>query len=92
MKHAYQEKRLTKRTRVFLGGEILVDRELPPIECQVKNISRSGAKITLSTQYLIPDRFELLIKKTNERHPAKVIWNNGHQLGVAYLTAPHQCS
>lgn len=84
MQPIYREKRLTKRSRVFFGGEILIDHDLPSVECHVKNISAGGANIILLSGDLLPSQFDLVIRKTGERHHAVVTWNSGQQVGVAY--------
>jgi hypothetical protein len=80
----FHEKRSTPRSRVFFGGEILIDSELPPVECHVKNVSDGGASLFVQSADLLPSQFDLFIRKTNERRRAVVTWNNGRQLGVAY--------
>jgi hypothetical protein len=80
----FQERRATPRSRVFFGGEILIDSELLPVECHVKNISDRGANLFVQSGKLLPNQFDLFIRKTNERRRAVVTWNNGHQVGVAY--------
>jgi hypothetical protein len=37
------ERRAVQRSRVFLGGEVLIGRDFHPIECLIKNISECGA-------------------------------------------------
>jgi PilZ domain len=81
------EKRHCARARVFFGGEILLDPDLPPVECHVKNVSRGGANIVVQSGDLLPDQFDLVIRKTSERHHAVVTWSRGRRLGVAYR--PH---
>ena len=80
----FHERRSTPRSRVFFGGEILIDAELPPVECHIKNVSNAGANIFVQSKDLLPSQFDLFIRKTNERRRAVVTWNNGRQLGVAY--------
>jgi PilZ domain len=80
----FHERRSTPRSRVFFGGEILIDAELPPVECHVKNISNEGASLFVQSADPLPNQFDLFIRKTNERRRAVVTWNNGRQLGVAY--------
>jgi hypothetical protein len=84
MQTGFQEKRITSRSRVFFGGEILVDSELPPVECHVKNLSHGGASIVVQSGEFLPSQFDLFIRKTNERHRAVVTWSRGRQLGIAY--------
>jgi hypothetical protein len=86
MKPIFREKRRTPRSRVFLGGELVIDSQLPAVECHIKNISTQGASIVVQSESQLPDRFELVIRKTNQRHHAAVTRNNGRQLGIAYLS------
>jgi hypothetical protein len=87
----FQERRSTPRSRVFFGGEILIDSELLPVECHVKNVSDGGASLFVQSGDLLPNRFDLFIRKTNQRHRAVVTWNNGNRLGVAYRSdAPRE--
>jgi hypothetical protein len=84
MQPTFSDKRLAARSRVFFGGEIRLDPELPAVECHVKNVSRAGAGIVVQQGDLLPDRFDLIIRKTNERHHAVVTWSCGRRLGVAF--------
>ena len=83
----FREKRTARRSRVFFGGEIRVGAGHAPIECHVKNISKGGAGIETPCVDLLPDRFELVIRKTNQRHQAVVTWSEGRRRGIAYR--PH---
>jgi hypothetical protein len=84
MQTGFQEKRITSRSRVFFGGEILVNSELPPVECHVKNLPHGGASIVVQSGEFLPNQFDLVIRKTNERHRAVVTWRRDRQLGIAY--------
>ena len=87
MKPIFTEKRRSTRSRVFLGGELLFGSQFPAVECHVKNISREGASIVVQCSAQLPDRFDLVIRKTNERHQAVITRSNGRQFGIAYLSA-----
>ena len=84
MQASFREKRITSRSRVFFGGKILVDSELPAVECHVKNVSHGGASIFVQNGEFLPNQFDLVIRKTNERHHAVVTWSRGRQHGIAY--------
>jgi hypothetical protein len=79
-----RDRRINYRSRVFFGGEILIDPDLPTIECHVKNISQGGASIVVQSGELLPDEFDLFIRKTNQRHRAAMTWRRGRKVGVAY--------
>jgi PilZ domain len=83
----FREKRRSPRSRVFLGGELLIGSQFPAVECHVKNISHEGASIVVQSSAQLPDRFDLVIRKTNERHHAVITRSNGRQFGIAYLSA-----
>ncbi len=83
------ERRSTPRSRVFFGGEILIDSDLRPVECHVKNVSNAGANVVVQSGQLLPDRFDLIIRKTNQKHRVVVSWSNGRQLGVTYRPSSH---
>jgi len=87
MNQDFHERRSNPRSRVFFGGEILIDSDLRPVECHVKNVSTAGANVVVQSGDPLPNQFDLIIRKTNERRRAVVTWNNGRQLGVAYR--PH---
>ncbi len=84
MQRGFQEKRTAPRSRVFFGAEILRGLDLPSIDCHVKNVSRGGANIVIPTGELVPDQFDFIIRKTNERHHAVAVWSRGWQVGIAY--------
>jgi hypothetical protein len=87
MNQDFYERRSAPRSRVFFGGEILIDPDLRPVACHVKNVSVSGANVVVQSGELLPDQFDLIIRKTNQKHRAIVTWSSGRQLGVAYR--PH---
>ena len=62
----------------------MIDSELRPVECHVKNVSNGGATVVVQSGDLLPNQFDLIIRKTNQRHHAVVTWSNGRQLGIAY--------
>jgi hypothetical protein len=80
----FHERRSAPRSRVFFGGEILIDSNLRPVECHVKNVSNGGANVVVQSGDFLPNQFDLIIRKTNQKHRAVVTWSNGRQVGIAY--------
>ncbi len=80
----FSDRRSAPRSRVFFGGEILIDSDLRPVECHIKNVSSGGANVVVQSGELLPDQFDLIIRKTNQKHRAVVTWSSGRQLGVTY--------
>jgi hypothetical protein len=86
----FHERRSAPRSRVFFGGEILIDSNLRPVECHVKNVSNGGANVVVQSSDFLPNQFDLIIRKTNQKHRAVVTWSNGRQVGIAYRPSSGQ--
>lgn len=53
-------------------------------ECTIRDISRSGARLTLADARTLPRAFELLIVPTGEIFQARLKWRRGRQAGVHF--------
>lgn len=87
MQPSFIEKRTIARSRVFFGAEVRTRPDRPAVECHVKSVSEKGARIVLQNDDLLPDQFELYVRKTNERRHAVVTWSRGREFGVVYRLA-----
>ena len=55
-------------------------------ECQVLDISKRGAKITVGTSSQVPEKFELAFVETaTKRQACEVIWRRGKIIGVQFV-------
>jgi PilZ domain len=53
-------------------------------ECQVMDISKTGAKIVAVMSLSLPERFQLAFSKGGETRSCEVIWRHGRVLGVKF--------
>jgi hypothetical protein len=53
-------------------------------ECQVMDVSKTGAKIIASTPSTVPDRFQLAFFQGQQARSCEVIWRHGKVLGVKF--------
>jgi hypothetical protein len=75
-----QRQRALKRGVIgFAGGSFSID-------CTIRNLSASGARLKVPVTVAIPDQFKLLDSHTGIRHSAKVVWRKGDELGVRFET------
>lgn len=51
--------------------------------CVVRDMSATGARLTLLKETTVPDRFDVLIITEGLTLPVRVIWRGGLDLGVA---------
>lgn len=82
-KLATDERRRHPRQRVlkrgmltFIGGG--------GIDCTVRNISISGARIDVASPIGIPDQFHLVIEADQFIRRGRPVWNTEHQIGIVF--------
>jgi hypothetical protein len=78
------DKRGYARRRVLKGGKIVFNDGRSTIDCTVRDISESGAKLKVASILGVPDRF-LLAMSGGEEHECRVIHRRETELGVAFL-------
>ena len=71
------------RRTTLKGGHIVFNGGRSTIDCTVRNLSRSGAKLLVASLIGIPDTFDLLLPNTH-RQPCRVAWRRGKELGVEF--------
>lgn len=78
------EKRGNPRQRVFKAGKIIYGGGSIVIDCTIRNLSASGARLQVPTSVAIPDRFEFAEAATGKRRNASVIWRKGDLMGIRF--------
>jgi hypothetical protein len=54
------------------------------LDCVVRDISGRGARLRVTDADAVPPQFELLLKDTGERRPARVRWRKVNEVGVSF--------
>jgi|SRR3954467_12079491 hypothetical protein len=75
-------RRKVDRLPSFLGGTIIYNRNRWSTPCVVKNLSRTGAKLTGSNLPVLPDRFELSVPQKKSIYSVKMKWRDADLIGV----------
>jgi len=83
-KTAMKERRSTSRQRSFLQGRIYYNNRRTTVDCLVRDLSDTGAKLTFSETIAVPEAMELYIPNREEIHRARVEWRVGNELGVSF--------
>ncbi|HVX98194.1 MAG TPA: PilZ domain-containing protein [Pseudorhodoplanes sp.] len=55
------------------------------ISCVVRNLSRAGACLEVTSPVGIPDRFDLLVESDNLRQGCRVAWRREKRIGVEFV-------
>ena len=86
-KRRIRERRAEKRQPVHDISEICFTGKRQPVTCMVLNLNGLGALIEAATSEL-PSRFILANHARHMRAVCQVVWSNGAQFGVRFLTTP----
>jgi hypothetical protein len=78
-----REKRSESRQKTVTYGEIVSESGLV-MSCAIRDISRRGARLTVSTPYWVSDKFNLRIQSRNLAAKAQVRWRKRTEIGVLF--------
>src|SRR5581483_3946897 len=53
------------------------------VDCTIRNLSATGARLQVPTTVAIPDRFTF-VEQGQARRPAKVVWRKNDLIGVQF--------
>ena len=81
-----QERRKAVRSRTLLGGVMAFNRSTSTIDCQVRNFSPAGAKVTFTNTTVVPDQFDLTIARKDRSYRARMAWRGVNEAGVEFLS------
>src|SRR5712675_965592 len=78
------ERRNATRQKSFLRGCIHFNHRRTVIDCLVRDISDTGARLIFSDSVSVPDVVDLFIPQKEQTLRAHVQWRRGDELGVAF--------
>jgi hypothetical protein len=82
-----QEVRRAERVKSFLRAQIIFNQRMSTMDCVVKNISQSGARLALNEALSIPSEFDLFIPQKGRTYRARMVWRDADAIGVEFLLA-----
>lgn len=80
-----EQRRASPRSRTLLEGHIIYNNRLSRMECTVRDLSETGARIVFAQPVKVPSQFELQIPKRKLVRQAQVMWYDGLNHGVMFL-------
>ena len=78
------ENRITPRKRVVLPGRLVL-AEGGTLDCRVRDLSETGARLRLGTVCSLPSHFSLQVLSSGSIHEAEVVWGRGVDIGVKFI-------
>ncbi|MCF6322438.1 MAG: PilZ domain-containing protein [Rhizobiaceae bacterium] len=79
------EKRICHRPRQFKGARILIGWENSTIDCILRDITDAGARLQLSFQFCVPNKFDLVVVRANDKFGCEIVWRQGNDIGVKFV-------
>jgi hypothetical protein len=76
------ETRRAPRHRVLKTGSITFGGSA--IDCVLRNVSKTGAALEVTSPIGIPDQFVLVVPADDSRHRCSVVWRKERRIGVAF--------
>lgn len=77
-------KRGSPRQRVLKSGKIVFAGGSFSVDCTIRNISESGARLQVPLTVSIPDKFTLVDMHAKARREALVVWRKNDLIGVRF--------
>lgn len=79
------ERRPARRGRVLLAGILVYDEGTHSFRCSIRDLSETGARISIPKGQLIPKHVCLINARTRTAHPAELVWASESAAGLRLL-------
>ena len=80
------ENRVARRHKVLKQGKILLSNHKTIIDCTVRDMSETGAKLICGDPGAIPNEFRLVFPSDRTMRDVKVVWRRPDQVGVHFMS------
>jgi len=82
--HHTVERRKVTRHKSFLRGMIYFNNRRNVLDCLIRDMSSSGARLIFSDSVTTPDVLDLYIPQKEQTLRVHVIWRHGQEAGVSF--------
>ncbi|MBY0250250.1 MAG: PilZ domain-containing protein [Methylobacterium organophilum] len=79
------EHRRETRQRVFLKGRVVFNNGSSSLDCLVRDMSPTGARLVMSEATTLPDAFDLYIPQKDRTYRATLRWRREDGIGVTLV-------
>jgi hypothetical protein len=78
------ERRVAARQKSFLRGCLYFNNRRSAVDCLIRDISDTGARLIFSSAVAIPDVADLYIPQKEQTLRAYVQWRHGDEVGISF--------
>jgi hypothetical protein len=82
----FDSDRTSQRYKVFKGARIGFNCEFSSVECIIRNLSETGAFITVQDGILVPNHFMLFNELDGYKIECDIVWRQGNGFGVRFTS------
>ena len=82
------ERRVKPRKKVLFAGVIVYGEGDFAINCRIRDLTETSARVTLPASQNLPDELYLINMKEQTAHKARMVWQRKNDIGLA-LEASH---
>ena len=80
------ERRKASRQKSFLRGLVYLGNDPAAVDCLVRDISDTGARLTFSAPVAARETLELHIPVKGQMLRGKVKWRENNEIGIAFIS------
>mgnify|MGYP003402947485 FL=1 len=84
------EKRVARRQRVLKDGKIVFNQLGSVVDCTIRDLSETGAKLMCKDWRAVPAEFSLVILTDGQIRDARVKWRHSSLIGIEFTSAPRR--
>jgi hypothetical protein len=82
------ERRASPRRRTLKGALVAGSADRPDVSCTLRDISETGARLSVPEGVIVPGRFELLVVIDGMQAACEVVRRDRNEVGVRFLAKP----
>jgi PilZ domain len=80
--YKHDERRHHARARLFRTAELFAEARIG--SCIVRNVSATGAGLTMESTTHVPDTFDLSFDSGRTLRPCRVLWRTAREIGLEF--------
>src|SRR3954469_2165656 len=78
------DQRAAPRMRTLIAAKISFNNGQSTLDCLIRNLSDTGAKLIVSAVVTLPECFDLLIPQKSVTRRGRIVWRRGEEMGVRF--------
>jgi hypothetical protein len=83
-----EDRRYSPRVRVLKKGKLILPNHSSVLDCVIRDVSGTGARLSCESAGLLPGELELVFHAVREVRQVEVVWRRHDELGVKFLSPP----